>query len=141
MQNCGHFSYRRAQCENYRISLTLFCKSFVKAMILLKKLLNSWFDEKKFSERGFLVFPHCENAISQKKFREINYLVTFFGNDDFTENCWFFRNNHDEFLLFHTLFRIPQSLFSCQCVNVGRTSDTSTHLTTFYALNCMNCCG
>ena len=38
-----------------------FRKNFVKATVLLKKLLNSWFDEKKFSssEREFLVFLHC----------------------------------------------------------------------------------
>ena len=27
-------------------------------MVLLKKLLNSWFDEKNLSEREFLVFTH-----------------------------------------------------------------------------------
>ena len=36
-----------------------FRKNFVKAMVLLKKLLNSWFDEFFFSEREFRVFPHC----------------------------------------------------------------------------------
>ena len=36
-----------------------FRKNFVKAMVLLKKLLNSWFDEKNFREREFLVLPHC----------------------------------------------------------------------------------
>ena len=38
-----------AQCGNYRNSLShFFCKNFVKAMVLLKKLLKCWFDEKKF---------------------------------------------------------------------------------------------
>ena len=34
-------------------------KNLVKAMELLKKLLKSWFDEIFFSEKKFLVFPHC----------------------------------------------------------------------------------
>ena len=52
------------QCGNYRNSLShFFRKNFVKAMILFKKLLNSWFDEKNFSEREFLVFPHCDHTM------------------------------------------------------------------------------
>ena len=44
------------QCRNCRNSLSHFYrKNFVKAMVLL----NSWFDEIYFSEREFLVFPHC----------------------------------------------------------------------------------
>ena len=40
------------QCENYGDSLSNFLKkNFVKATVLLKKLLNSWFDES-FSRWG-----------------------------------------------------------------------------------------
>ena len=49
----------RIHSGNCRKSLTLFSKNFVKSMALLKKLLNSWFDEFFFSKREFLVFPHC----------------------------------------------------------------------------------
>ena len=41
------------------LSHTFFWKKIVKAMVLLKKLLNSWFDEKNYV-REFLVFPHCD---------------------------------------------------------------------------------
>ena len=38
----------------------------MKAMVLLKKLLNSWFDEF-FSVREFVVFPHCASSVMQHK--------------------------------------------------------------------------
>ena len=42
----------RTQCGNCRYSLShFFGKNFVKATVLLKKLLNRWFDEIFFSER------------------------------------------------------------------------------------------
>ena len=45
------------QCEIAEIlSHTFFIKNFVKAMVLLKKLLNSWFDEIFFSERELREF-------------------------------------------------------------------------------------
>ena len=48
------------QCRNCRNSLSHFYrKNFVKAMVLL----NSWFDEIYFSEREFLVFPHCASSL------------------------------------------------------------------------------
>ena len=49
-----------AQCGNCRHSLShFFRKIFVKAMVVLKKLLKCWFNEIFFSEREFYVFPHC----------------------------------------------------------------------------------
>ena len=48
------------QCGNCRNSLShFFRKNFVKAMILLKKLLNSWFDEKNFQWERIFGVPHC----------------------------------------------------------------------------------
>ena len=52
-----------AQCGNCRNSLSHFYrKNFVKAMVLLKKLQKSWFDEIFFSEREFLCgfYEICE---------------------------------------------------------------------------------
>ena len=41
-----NFHIAWAQCGNYGNSLSqIFDKNYVKAMVLLKKLLNSWFDE------------------------------------------------------------------------------------------------
>ena len=48
------------QCGNNRNLLSrFFGKNFVKTTNLLKKSLNSWFDETFFSESKFLVFPQC----------------------------------------------------------------------------------
>ena len=45
----NHESLRFTNCGNYRNILSNFLgKNFVKATVLLKKLLNSWFDEKNF---------------------------------------------------------------------------------------------
>ena len=46
-------------------------KNFVKAMALLKKLLNSWFDEIFFSEREFLVF-HTVHTSTRSPFLRKN---------------------------------------------------------------------
>ena len=40
-RNCCHIHVCETQCGKCRNTLTLFCKKFVKAMVLLKKLLNS----------------------------------------------------------------------------------------------------
>ena len=76
-----------------------FGKNFVKVTLLLKKLLNSWFDDFFFSVRvnfckfyvHILYAVHCERngnlcttvwknkkfSLTEKKFSEINYLVIF----------------------------------------------------------------
>ena len=41
------------------LSHTFFNKNFVKVPVLLKKLLRVGFTKYFFSEREFLVFPHC----------------------------------------------------------------------------------
>ena len=59
-----------AQCGICRDSLShYFCKNFVETMVLLKKLLNSWFDEISFSERErerisrfSALCAHCGNS-------------------------------------------------------------------------------
>ena len=62
----------------YYENLLFFRKNSVKSTILQKKILNNWFDEKNFSEREFLVFPHCvekHEILSRRKFfREISSL-------------------------------------------------------------------
>ena len=62
-------------------SCFFFGKKFVKATVLLKKLLNSWFDEKIFSESIFFILPHCDvvkiTKITLDKFRESRFQVVF----------------------------------------------------------------
>ena len=64
-----------AQCGNYGNSLSpIFGKNFVKAAVLLKKLLNNWFDEIFFKwERisHFSTLWHCRHYYCGK--REIKY--------------------------------------------------------------------
>ena len=61
-----------AQCGNCRNSLShFFRKNFVKTMVFLKKLLNSWFDEIFFSEREFLVF-HTVHTSTRSPFLRKN---------------------------------------------------------------------
>ena len=63
-----------AQCGNCRNSLSYFFrKNFVKATVLLKKLLNSWFDEKNFQWERIFRFSTlwCGN--------DRNLLSLFFG--------------------------------------------------------------
>ena len=46
------------------LSHTFIAKiSWKQRVYQIKKLLNSWFDEKKFSEREFPVFPHCGSTV------------------------------------------------------------------------------
>ena len=63
-------------CENCRNSLShFFRKNFVKSMVLLKKSLNSWFDEifyqwERISRFSTLWIPQCgngRNSLSLKK--------------------------------------------------------------------------
>ena len=51
--------------QKFSLTFFFFCKNFVKAMVLLKKLLNSWFDEKIFREGEFFVFPHCAHSTAK----------------------------------------------------------------------------
>ena len=47
-------------CGNYGNLLSHFIgENFVKATVLLKKSLKSWFDEKNYGESKFFLFPHC----------------------------------------------------------------------------------
>ena len=47
-----------SQCRNYGNLLSFFFgKNFVKVMVLLTKLLNSWFYEFLFIESKFFIFP------------------------------------------------------------------------------------
>ena len=56
-----------AQCGNYGNLLSrFFGKSFVKVTVLLKKLLNSWFDEIFLGDSEFSIFPHCVNRFKMK---------------------------------------------------------------------------
>ena len=62
------------------LSHTFFRKNFVKTIVLVKKLPNSLFDEIFFSEREFLVFPHCvvicefiPHDFFLQKFRQIKF--------------------------------------------------------------------
>ena len=67
---CAQSQCAQSQCGNWRNSLShFFWKHFVKAMVLLKKLLNSWFDEF-FSARENLLFFH---TVAQ---------FTFYGNHE-----------------------------------------------------------
>ena len=55
-----------------KFSLTLFHKNFVKAMVLLKKLLSSWFYEI-FFQCGKMENLHSHRA--ERIFRQINSLL------------------------------------------------------------------
>ena len=58
----------KAQCGNYGNSLSrILGKIYVKVIIILNKLLKSWFDEIFFWEREFLVFPHGEMFFAKVK--------------------------------------------------------------------------
>ena len=64
-------------CGNYGNLLSLFFgKNFVKVMVLLTKLLNSWFDEKKNGESTFFIFPQCALSLFWQKFRESNVFTS-----------------------------------------------------------------
>ena len=71
-------------------------------MFLLKKLLNSWFDESFFSEREFLVFPHCVSHVFTQKLRESNVITKGIEN---LLKSWFHKKKigSREFLIFHTV--------------------------------------
>ena len=72
------------KCGKYRYSLShFFRKNFVKAMDLLMKLLNSWFDEIFFSDREFLVFPHC--VIVSCLWRLFEHEFFYFRSSSFTK--------------------------------------------------------
>ena len=59
MSNTVHSKKVQSSVEIAEILSHFLRKNFVKTMVLLKKLLKSWFDEKKIQyEREFLVFPH-----------------------------------------------------------------------------------
>ena len=60
------------------LSLSLFRKNLVKAMVLLKELLNSWFDEICYSEREFIAFPHCGGELSH-----FRIVIHFADSEDF----------------------------------------------------------
>ena len=94
-----HFSCRSQftmlQCRNCRNSLShFFHKNFLKALVLLKKLLNTWLDKFFFSEREFLVFPHCECHSVEKReihchanlFSSIQFRVKFFSKMFISQN-------------------------------------------------------
>ena len=62
-----------SQGGNYGNLLShILCKNFVKVTVLLKKLLNSWFDEFFFSESKSIsvFFPQCAQSMwkNKKKF-------------------------------------------------------------------------
>ena len=78
-------------CGNCRNSLShFFPKNFVKAMVLLKKLLNSWFDEIFFQwERIFRFSTLC--VIDSQDFSAHSAKVLeFFVQSDLTWNLTFF---------------------------------------------------
>ena len=65
------------QSHNVEITETFFFgKNFVKVMVLLTKLLNSWFDEKKNGESTFFIFPQCALSLFWQKFRESNVFTS-----------------------------------------------------------------
>ena len=76
LQMHGSFLIRsgKTQCGKTRNYLSLFFKkNFVKATFFTYKNLLRIVDfTKKFGEREFLVFPHCEKVNFLKKNREIN---------------------------------------------------------------------
>ena len=45
------------------LSSHIFGKNFVKITFLLKKLLESWFDEFFLSDSKIFIFPHCDTQI------------------------------------------------------------------------------
>ena len=59
--NISNFhNVRWAECGNFGNSLSLFFdKNFEKAMVLLNKLLKSWFQEIFFQWENFSFFSHC----------------------------------------------------------------------------------
>ena len=80
--NFSFFHSYSSQCGNCRNSLShFFRKNFVKAMVLLKKLLNSWFDDFFFQwERISRFFTLCSLHPHDflQKFCQINFFYWTF---------------------------------------------------------------
>ena len=93
--------------ENCRNSLShLFRKNFVKAMVLLKKLLNSWFDEIFFQWERISRFS---TLCIKDFFREINSLDDFFVK--LTLNNFFNKSvDFTEFLVKKVRLRMSQNI-------------------------------
>ena len=73
------------QCGNYENLLPhIFGKNFVKVIVLLKKSLNSWFDEIFFSERKFFIFQHCGHQA---------WTISTLAKYDFWSTLWFQNQN------------------------------------------------
>ena len=53
----------------------IFGKNFVKLTFLLKKLLNSWFDEIFLDESKFFIFPHGEFQTTWKFCQNTNIFL------------------------------------------------------------------
>ena len=84
-------------------------KNFVKAINLIKKLLNSWFDDFFFGEREFLVFQHCAVEITEFCFH--NFFAKIPSNQRLTKELnytnWFDGKSFEwlavNFSFFHTV--------------------------------------
>ena len=74
-----------AQCVEIAEIPHFFCKYFVKAMVLLKKLLNSWFDENFFQWERIYRFPHCAVVWKLQKFTLTIVWQKFRENNCFTK--------------------------------------------------------
>ena len=64
-----------------------FEKNFVKVTFLLKKILQSWFDEIFLGDSKFFIFPHC-TVHWQKNTRQINYFVISIVKTLLSRNFW-----------------------------------------------------
>ena len=90
------------QCENYRnfLFLRIFGKNFVKVTVLLiKKLLNRWFDEIFFSVR--VNFSFFNTAVCDR-----TYLLSHFFGKNFVRPTFSLRINLKQLLIswFHEIF-------------------------------------
>ena len=85
------FSTLCAQCsvEITGIRYHAFGKNFVKATVLLNKLLKSWFDEIFFGEREFLLFPQC--VVHYTVWKLWNFTATIFLQK-FRESIFLLKN-------------------------------------------------
>ena len=82
-QQCGNYGIFLSplhttlwKLRKFTLTALFFGKNFVKVMVLLTKLLNSWFDEKKNGESTFFIFPQCALSLFWQKFRESNVFTS-----------------------------------------------------------------
>ena len=94
----------------WNFSLTVFWKNFVKVIVLLTKLLNSWFDESFFSGSEFFIFPQSEQLDSMNFRKNFVKAMVWFYQKITKSLIWRIYFSEREFLVFPHCVNITQWL-------------------------------